>query len=80
MTIDGEILLSQLEKEIDLGVIVDNNLTFVEHMNDKISKADKFIGAVRRSFIHPDKNMFWESTKHSCDHIWSLVLLYGTHW
>ena len=46
----------------DLGVIVDSDLSFDEHVHDKISVANRMLGIIRRNFADLDK--------------FSLVLLY----
>jgi len=50
--------LCKLESERDLGVIVDNNLTFDEHITEKVSKARQIWGMIRRTFRLIDWNTF----------------------
>ena len=38
----------------DLGVIFDSNLTFKDHMAQKINKAYSILGIIKRNFIHMD--------------------------
>ena len=45
-------------EETDLGVIIDDNLTFQSHMQAKISKANSIMGLIRRSFQYLDNDMF----------------------
>ena len=40
--------------EKDLGVLVDSNLSFENHMATKISKANQIVGLIRRSFAFLD--------------------------
>lgn len=41
----------------DLGVTVDNNLSFSMHIYDKINKAYRMIGIIKRVFLPVDKNV-----------------------
>ena len=43
--------------EKDLGVTVDYELTFIQHIDDKVAKANSFLGLIRRNFSFLDKNM-----------------------
>ena len=47
-----------VKEETDLGVVIDDNLTFHSHMQTKISKANSIMGLIRRSFQYLDKDMF----------------------
>lgn len=40
-----------VEKEGDLGIIVSDNLTYMEHMNGKISKTNRAMGFIRRILV-----------------------------
>ena len=42
----------------DLGIIVDNNLSFVEHINEKVKKANIMLGLIKRNFINMNENTF----------------------
>ena len=42
----------------DLGVIFDSNLTFNDHMAQKINKAYSILGIIKRNFIHMDESSF----------------------
>lgn len=42
----------------DLGVIMDKSLNFEEHIEEKISKANKMVGIIRRTFTFLDEEMF----------------------
>ena len=44
--------------ETDLGVDVDPQLIFERHINNKILKANRMMGAIRRSFRYLDHNTF----------------------
>ena len=41
-----------------LGVIFDSNLTFKDHMAQKINKAYSVLGIIKRNFIHMDECSF----------------------
>ena len=51
-----DITLKSVHQERDLGVIIDQDLSFELHL--KINKANSAIGLIRRSFMHLDKDMF----------------------
>ena len=52
-------MLSELvQSEKDLGVIIDRNLKFLEHINSKIKIANRNVGLIFRSFSYTDKDMF----------------------
>ena len=36
----GRIVLNQVNSEKDIGVIIDSNLTFREHMTEKVNKTN----------------------------------------
>ena len=42
----------------DLGVIVDNHLTFSNHIAEKVNKANQIMGLIRRTFVFLDKYNF----------------------
>ena len=42
--------LGEIEEQKDIGVIVDSNLEFDKHINQKINKANSIMAAIRRSF------------------------------
>ena len=54
----GEKTLNTVHEERDLGVVIDQDLTFEKHMLEKIKKANQKVGLIRRSFMHMDKEMF----------------------
>ena len=51
-------ILEKLNSINDLGVIFDSNLTFKDHMAQKISKAYSILGIIKRNFIHMDESTF----------------------
>ena len=54
---NDNILESKLELK-DLGVIVDNHLTFSKHIAEKVNKANQIMGLIRRIFVFLDKHNF----------------------
>ena len=50
--------LEHVQKEKDIGVIVDNKLKFEYHINEKIKKANCVMGIIRRSFQFMDHTLF----------------------
>ena len=44
--------------EKDLGVTIDVDLSFQQHIIDKVNKANSFVGIIRRSFLFLDAEMF----------------------
>ena len=59
--VDGaevEHVLTKVDSEKDLGIKVDAKLSFEQHINDKVNKANQMMGLVRRSFIYLDKENF----------------------
>ena len=50
--------LSTCTKEKDIGVIIDNKLTFSDHLAEKVNKANRLVGMMRRTSVSLDCNMF----------------------
>ena len=50
--------LEHVFEEKDLGVIIDSELKFEEHMSAKIKKANSIVGLIRRSFSFLDCKLF----------------------
>jgi hypothetical protein len=50
--------LEHVFEEKDLGVLIDSNLKFDEHIATKVKKANTIVGLIRRSFSHLDANLF----------------------
>ncbi|KAG7163715.1 hypothetical protein Hamer_G002947 [Homarus americanus] len=44
--------------EKDIGVVIDDKLTFSDHLAEKINKANKIVGTIRRTFVHLDAPIF----------------------
>ena len=51
-------LLAVLEEEKDLGVIIDSNLTFDQHISAKINKRNSTMGLIRRTMEYMDEENF----------------------
>ena len=59
MTKDNEqYTLESVSLEKDLGVLLDDKLTFTEHINTKINKANQILGCIRHTFKHMNKEIF----------------------
>ena len=50
--------LRQVRQEKDIGVIVDDELKFENHMQEKVKKANNIVGLIRRTFVHLDEGTF----------------------
>jgi hypothetical protein len=50
--------LQYSNKEKDIGVVVDNQLNFEDHMNEKINKSNSIMGLIRRTFTYIDTPTF----------------------
>jgi len=50
--------LEHVFSEKDLGVTIDCNLRFDDHMTEKIKKANLILGLIRRSFSYMDFELF----------------------
>ena len=55
---NNEYYLENLNVYKDLGVIFDSRLSFREHIQEKIEKAYKMLGIIKRNFIHFSSNTF----------------------
>ncbi len=50
--------IAKVSQEKDLGVIIDDTLSFDQHINEKINTANRVLGTIRRTFSHLDKDNF----------------------
>ena len=50
--------LEHVFEEKDLGVVMDSNLNFEDHIIAKVNKANSIMGLIRRSFSFLDVNLF----------------------
>ncbi len=58
MTANGNpVELEYVTKEKDLGVLVDDTLSFEQHAEESINKANRILAIIRRSFTYLDKDM-----------------------
>ena len=53
-----EIPLQETSSEKDIGVFIDNKLTFKDQITSKTNKANNIMGIIRRNFEHLDKTTF----------------------
>ena len=49
--------MEQVDKEKDIGVVIDNKLDFTEHLAEKVNKANNIVGLIRRSFVNLDSGI-----------------------
>ena len=54
----NDVVLEQVDQEKDLGVVTDSKLKFSSHINEKVNKANKIMGVIRRSFKSLDLSTF----------------------
>ena len=57
VTKGSRITLKETEQEKDLGVVVDNKLSFSNHIAQATAKANRMIGLIRRSFDYLNERM-----------------------
>ena len=50
--------LQKVNEEKDIGVVIDSSLKFEIHVVEKIKKANRMIGLIKRNFNYVDKNTF----------------------
>lgn len=50
--------LEHVFSEKDLGVIIDSELSFEQHISEKVMKANSIMGLIRRSFTYLDSKVF----------------------
>ena len=51
---EEETVIEKTNQEKDLGVLIDGRLTFEDHIQDKVNKANRIMGMIRRSFEYLD--------------------------
>ena len=54
----GHVMLEHDTIVKDLGVLIDSDLSYHEHIQDKINVANKMLGIIRRNFVDLDKFSF----------------------
>ncbi|KAK4306192.1 hypothetical protein Pmani_021967 [Petrolisthes manimaculis] len=50
--------IEKTETEKDIGVVIDDKLKFSDHLTEKLNKANKIVGLIRRSFVHLEPEVF----------------------
>ena len=50
--------LDEVSSEKDIGVVIDNKLSFSDHLAEKINKANRIVGLIRRTFVALDEEIF----------------------
>ena len=50
--------MDKVNSEKDIGVVVDDQLEFSEHLAEKINKANRLVGLIRRTFVALDEEIF----------------------
>ena len=50
--------MEYVESEKDIGVVIDNKLTFNQHISEKINKANSIMGVLRRTMKYMDCTTF----------------------
>ena len=50
--------MQEVPSEKDIGVVIDNMLNFSDHLAEKINKANKIVGLIRRTFVALDEEIF----------------------
>ncbi|KAK3868645.1 hypothetical protein Pcinc_025986 [Petrolisthes cinctipes] len=50
--------LREVGEEKDLGVVIDRELKFSGHLAEKIKKANRIVGLIRRTFVTLDESIF----------------------
>ena len=59
MTQNGEpTQINQVSEQKDLGVIIDNKLNFIPHIQAMVKKANRNLGIIKRTFSYLDKTVF----------------------
>ncbi len=73
--------IAEVSQEKDLGVIIDEIISFDQHINEKINTASRVLGTIRRTISHLDKGNFNQLYKRLvrphlqfADQIWASYL------
>ncbi len=85
-TANNTCILQQVDSVKDLGVTVDDQLSFEQHCNIMISKASRILAIIRRSFSHIDEEMMVQLYKslvrpylEYANDVWSPRLMRNIH-
>ena len=57
-THDGTYAIEKVANEKDFGVIIDNKLTFRDHITSKVNLANRNLGIIFRTFTFLDTEIF----------------------
>jgi hypothetical protein len=61
---DGNrIELEQSDGEKDIGVLVDENLSFNKHIQNQVNKANSIMGLIRRTYTHLESDQLCKLSK-----------------
>ena len=55
---NNNIKITKTDLERDLGVLIDKNLNFSQHIISKVNIANRNLGMISRTFTYMNKNMF----------------------
>jgi peroxiredoxin len=74
---DGNrIELEQYDGEKDIGVLVDENLSFNKHIQNQVNKANSIMGLIRRTYTYLDEQTLhllgWNFNSHVSDKLCKL--------
>jgi hypothetical protein len=61
--------MEYLTAEKDVGVTIDNKLSFEQHISDKLNKANSIVGLIRRTFKYLSMTIF-----RICKPLWNPYL------
>ena len=50
--------IKHVHEEKDIGVIIDDQLSFASHMSNKVKKANSIMGLIRRAYTYLDEENF----------------------
>ena len=64
MTQNGEpTKINQVSEQKDVGVIIDNKLRFIPHIQAMVKKANRNLGKIKRTFSYLDTTVFYTFIK-----------------
>ena len=58
VTTNKNIKMSLVSEQKDLGIIIDNKLTFIPPIQAMVKKANRNLGIIKRTFSYLDKTVF----------------------
>jgi hypothetical protein len=70
-------ILEASSYEKDLGVCMDNQLVFDEHITQITAKANRIAGLIFRTFREPEKTPLYPCTNPKCAQFWNTVVRSG---